>query len=286
MTDTIPIDFTPRCRVLLPETRQLELFLVGVGGTGSALVDSLARILYHAKQKGLQVKLTLIDPDKIEAGNYGRQRFCQAELGQKKALSLALRYNAAFGLDIRAIPEAFHQEMVQSPRRHTYAGHDAPATRLLIGCVDNAVARQKIAETVTAAEGRTWWLDMGNATHNGNIYIGNATQFSQIRVDEPLGIVNGLPSPAKQNPALLKPDLALPAAVSCAELIQGEEQALCVNTFMAAIAAEYCCQWILKRELAVMHTAFTLEPPAMQSQPVTLKTILQAFPQKRRKKQK
>jgi molybdopterin/thiamine biosynthesis adenylyltransferase len=68
-SDTISVDFTPTYRALLGDTEKMELYLVGAGGTGSALADSLARILYHARQKGMDISLTIIDPDVISEAN-------------------------------------------------------------------------------------------------------------------------------------------------------------------------------------------------------------------------
>lgn len=273
-TDTIPVDFTPPYRALLGDTQKMELYLVGAGGTGSALADSLARILYHARQKGKAVNLTIIDPDTVQAKNIGRQRFCPAEVSYTKAASLTLRLNAAFGLDIRAITQPFAPSMVLS-------GYNSPATKkLLIGCVDNYRARQELARTVEEGRGNVWWLDAGNAYHSGNIYIGNATRPEQITVDEALRLCDGLPSPAVQDPALLVPDPPTPeptSGLSCADLILREEQSLMVNTMMAAIAANYCYKWVIGGELTSLATALTLEPPAMTSRWITSEALRNAF---------
>jgi PRTRC genetic system ThiF family protein len=273
-SDTIPIDFTPTYRALLGDTEKMELYLVGAGGTGSALADSLARILYHARQKGKVVSLTIIDPDTVQEKNIGRQRFCQAETGYPKSSSLTLRLNAAFGLDARAVTDPFEPDMVLS-------GYNSPKTKkLLIGCVDNERARQELARTVEEGRGNVWWLDAGNAYQSGNIYIGNAARPEQIAVDEALRLCSGLPSPTVQEPALLMPDPPTPeptAGLSCADLTLREEQSLMVNTMMAAIAANYCYQWVIGGEMTSLATAVTLEPPAMTSRWITGAALRNAF---------
>jgi PRTRC genetic system ThiF family protein len=273
-SDTIPVDFTPTYRALLGDTEKMELYLVGAGGTGSALADSLARILYHARQKGKVVSLTIIDPDTVQEANIGRQRFCQAEVGYPKSSSLTLRLNTAFGLDARAIIQPFAPSMVVS-------GYNAPKTKkLLIGCVDNYHARQELARTVEEGRGNVWWLDAGNAHHSGNIYIGNAVRLAQITVDEALRLCSGLPSPAVQDPALLAPDPPAresSADLSCADLTLREEQSLMINTMMAAIAANYSYQWVIRGEMTSLATAVTLEPPAMTSRWITGETLRSAF---------
>ncbi len=273
-SDTISVDFTPTYRALLGDTEKMELYLVGAGGTGSALADSLARILYHARQKGKVVSLTIIDPDTVQEANIGRQRFCQAEVGYPKASSLTLRLNTAFGLDARAVTDPFEPDMVVS-------GYSAPKTKkLLIGCVDDYRPRQELARTVEKGRGNVWWLDVGNAYHSGNIYIGNAVGPKQITVDEALRLCSGLPSPAAQDPALLAPDPPTPestADLSCADLTLREEQSLMINTMMAAIAANYSYQWVIRGEMTSLATAVTLEPPAMTSRWITGEALRSAF---------
>lgn len=269
--DTIPIDFTPTYRALLGETERMELTLVGTGGTGSALADALARIVYHARQKGKEVSLTLIDPDTVEEKNIGRQRFCQAEVGWSKASALALRLNAAFGLDIRAITKPFVLDMV-------IQRYSAPTTKkLVIGCVDNYRPRQELAKLVERGNGHIWWLDVGNAHHNGNVYIGNHHYANRNGVDEALRLCNGLPSPAVQDPALCLPDPPVVSPLSCADLTLLEEQSLMINTMMAAIAANYCYQWVIQGEITSLSTAVTLNPPTMTSQWITREAMQAAF---------
>ena len=269
--DMISVDFTPTYRALLGEIERMELTLVGTGGTGSALADALARILYHARQKGTDVSLTLIDPDTVEEKNIGRQRFCQAEVGWHKSTALALRLNAAFGLDIRAITKPFALDMV-------IQGYSSRTTKkLVIGCVDDYRPRQALAEVVERGNGHIWWLDVGNAYHNGNVYIGNHTYANQLRVDEALRLCNGLPSPAVQDPALCLPDPFTVVPLSCADLTLREEQSLMINTMMAAIAANYCYQWVIQKEITSMSTAVTLNPPTMTSQWITREALQAAF---------
>ncbi len=277
MTKVIPIDFTPTYRALLGEVRDMHLYLVGAGGTGSALADALARLLFHARQKGMHINLTIIDPDIISEVNLGRQRFCQAEVGYEKSLSLSLRLNAAFGLDIRAIPAPFQPEMVLPTGTHAYHFNNNTTKKLIIGAVDNPEARQSLAQTVEVGHGNVWWLDAGNAYENGNVYLGNAVERQHLSVDEALWVCNGLPSPAIQDPALLQPNPALPDDISCAVRTLRDEQALMVNTFIAAILAHYCSQWVLQREISVLSTAFNLSPPVMTSQQLTLTALDQAF---------
>ena len=89
----------------------LNIVVVGVGGTGGHLAPQLARIMWLERENGRDVQMTFVDPDLIEEKNIGRQNFCPASIGQNKALDLAMRFNAAYGLDIAAIPQKFSSSM-------------------------------------------------------------------------------------------------------------------------------------------------------------------------------
>jgi tRNA A37 threonylcarbamoyladenosine dehydratase len=149
-------------RVVLGDADVFRIMLVGVGGTGSALALFLAGLAYHARHRGVQVELTLVDPDHIDPVNVGRQAFAPAEaLGGdlSKAASLALRLNAAYGLDIAARPEPYEAEM--GARWFHQGGRGTTRQHLIIGCVDNHTGRQEIAKTVEAFHGRVWAMDSG-----------------------------------------------------------------------------------------------------------------------------
>ena len=50
-----------------------------------------------------------------------------------------------------------------------------------------------------------------------------------------------------------------------------------INTVMAAIAANYCYQWVIRREVTSLLTAVTLNPPTMTSQQITREAMQAAF---------
>jgi PRTRC genetic system ThiF family protein len=212
--------------------------LVGVGGTGSTLTLFLAGLAYHARQKGIQVELTLVDPDIVDSANIGRQAFAPAETLRgdlPKATSLALRLNAAYGLDITTWPERYEAEL--GARWFRRGGGGAAGRHLIIGCVDSHTGRQEIAKTVAASNGRIWALDSGNERTSGQVLIGNTTDVDRIQLG-PFGLCSGLPSPYLQEPGLLAPG-AEAQPLSCARMMLAEEQSLMVNRLAAAIAAHY-----------------------------------------------
>ena len=270
----------PTYRVVLGDVSRFRIMVVGAGGTGSTLALFLAGLAFHARQKGIQVELTLVDHDVVELKNCGRQAVSlqAAQVGGvPKVADLALRLNAAYGLDIEAWPVKYETGLARD-WFHRDTNGSAPA-RLIIGCVDNHLARQEIAMTITAFDGRIWAIDSGNEQHSGQVLIGNLTNVSRIQLDR-LGLCNGLPSPYVQEPDLLEPDPAAHSQ-SCAELTLAETQSLMVNRMAAVIAAQYVATFVLQRQILQMGSRFNLDPPTMTSRLIT-KTTIGQYAQKRR----
>ncbi len=260
------LDLSKKYQALLPQAETLHVCLVGVGGTGSALALSLARLAYHLKEKGQDLDITFVDHDTVDESNLGRQSFCPSELGWNKAETMALRLNAAFGLQIRAVPVKFKASFISD----WWKGKPG----LLIGAVDNHLARREIADAVEERRGQIWWLDCGNAHHNGQILMGNMGRrmIEFLKVDE-LGLVNGLPAPHLQAPDLLQPDPDDDTALSCAELTVRSEQSLVVNQMVAAVASQYCYEFLVRRRVVAIESAFSLEPPTMKTTQISERSL-------------
>ncbi len=272
--DTLTME--PTYRVVLGDVNRFRIMVVGAGGTGSTLALFLAGLAFHARQKGIQVELTLVDHDVVELKNCGRQAVSlqAAQVGGvPKVADLALRTNAAYGLDIEAWPVKYEAGLARD-WFHRDANGSAPA-HLIIGCVDNHLGRQEIARTITAFDGRIWAIDSGNEQHSGQVLIGNLTDVSRIRLDR-LGLCRGLPSPYVQEPDLLEPDPAAHSQ-SCAEMGDGaslaEPQSLMVNRMAATIAAQYVATFVLQRQVLQLGSAFNLDPPTIRSRLITAATI-------------
>jgi len=77
----------------------------------------------------------------IDTSKLPRQHFCDAELGRNKAVTLAGRYSAAWGVEIAAVPKRFRSADAET--RHN-------SLNIFVGCVDNAAARGEIAKVLSA----------------------------------------------------------------------------------------------------------------------------------------
>jgi PRTRC genetic system ThiF family protein len=279
------LSLEPRYRVILPEVATTTIIQVGVGGTGSWLAMSLARLVYHAGQAGQTVKLVLVDPDTVEERNVGRQGFSPAEVGQNKAESMALRLSLALGIEVAAATAPFVTADFVSWANQQYRPYGSDTTRLvLVGAVDNYLARREMAKALAAVgnhthlagsgqahstgSGRVWAVDCGNGRANGQVLVGNLTDPGQIQVDA-LGVCNGLPSPYLQEPGLLEPNPIDSNPLSCADLTLREEQSLLINSQVAAVAAQYLYDLVIRRTLWQYATYLNLEPPTMSSRLLT-----------------
>jgi PRTRC genetic system ThiF family protein len=236
-----------------------RIYLVGCGGTGSFLALHLARLAYHVRERyGREVRLTFIDPDRVEDKNIGRQNFCPAEIGAYKAHTLMRRYNAAFGLDIQAVCAPFASSMTTG----------RVAFRLLVGAVDNAAARRELQTAATVMGGATWWLDCGNHEHAGQVLLGNRADLRAPEIA--LGFCGGLPLPSVQAPELLEAnsELRMTNGESCAELALRDAQSLMVNQMAAGWAASYVYRLLIGKDLDVYATYFDLVSAAARSLPI------------------
>lgn len=253
------LDYANAARLILPPTGPVNLVLIGCGGTGSWLAPNVARVARLLIEKfRREPRVTFVDPDIVEAKNIYRQNFCDAEVGQNKAITLAYRFGLAWGIPIAALPERF------SPDRLRTSFSDFT---ILIGCVDNAAARQAIREAVTSRP-RVWWLDCGNAKSNGQVLLGTGTGEPKDPFELP-GFCSWLPLPTTRHPELLE---ALPeehveaAPMSCADMAMADSQGLAINQAVAAEAGDYLFRMLLTHDLRKCATYMDLASGSARSE--------------------
>lgn len=261
--------------LLLKDYSHLHLWLVGCGGTGSYVAESLARLAYVFKQVGKNVNITFVDPDIVEDKNLGRQRFCQSELGLNKATTLALRYNLTWGLEISAIPDYFDPKLVKSYWNDLV---------IIIGCVDNSAARRSLGKTLEinrhAEIPRIWYLDAGNNFDSGQILLGSHNSLEELtpHLDKfkKIGIMGALPSPVLQCPNLieLRPEELGNTHLSCAELANLNAQSLTINQTIASIVTDYLFRLTLTKDLRKFATFLNLKSGSMRSEFISCSSLI------------
>lgn len=234
-----------------------HIALVGVGGTGSILARHVARILYDMEQRNQQTPtITLIDPDRVERHNVGRQMFIPADIGQHKAKLMAIRLSSALGLKIGYITEPFDAETHLEHEGH----HTKYGCNLILGCVDNYQARRTLASADSAL-----WIDCGNYYDGGQVVIGNSDNYGYMYNRERNPALNFIPNVAHVYPDILEPEEdesdiiqvvgQADNADSCAELVLRGDQHLLINEYVALAAAQMTYK-VLHRQPIQHHEIF------------------------------
>jgi PRTRC genetic system ThiF family protein len=259
---------TYRLEIGAPE--KALIMLVGCGGTGSYAALHLAQLAHTARQE-MEIKLIFIDPDRVETKNVARQNFAPCEVGEFKAVTLARRYSAAFGLPIVSIPEKFSSGILTKYMLRP------DFINLVVGCVDSTAARRDIHRAMVREmgemrefEGRgLFWLDAGNYHAHGQVCLGNSLAAKPQL--SPLGFAFALPLPSVQRPELIAPEeieTAQGEALSCAELVALEVQSRTINKMMAAWIDVYCERLLISRDLRMMATELDQRSGTAHSLPI------------------
>jgi PRTRC genetic system ThiF family protein len=241
------------------------LLLVGCGGTGSALATIVGRTLYHMKanRMGIPRDVFLIDDDMVEMKNVGRQGFVAADAGQYKAEVLARRLSLGFGLKIQYHCEKFDAAM--SPER---------GSNIILGAVDNHQARQDISQV------KSIWIDAGNHKSAGQVVIGNTADASEVGYSiasfdaKRSSSIKYLPNAALVFPALLEAE-KVERELSCAELLELNQQHLLINQQMALVAGQYLYKLLMREPIRSHYTYIDLDFLTMRSEMITLEHLKQ-----------
>jgi len=267
----LDLSFVNSASVITAKHDEVHLLMIGCGGTGSCLAPMVARIMRAIKASGKEVSALFIDPDHVEEKNVMRQNFYDAEVGHPKAQTLAARYSLAFGLNIQAVNSRFSANMVET---------EWDTLTVMIGCVDNAAARQELAQALHKkgrwTPPRLWWLDCGNSRETGQALLGstsNPKALQEAFVFEKY--CQHLPSPAWQCPTLLEPQ---PEErdnhnLSCAELASAGAQGMTVNQRAAVEAADMLDRLLRRRNLRRFATYFDQNSGSVKNYFITREQI-------------
>ena len=236
--------------------------VVGCGGTGAFVAESLCRLLPD------NATLLLVDHDLIEEENLTRQNFYPNELGRHKSEVLAIRICGQFQR-----PVAYSTMPV--------AAAEIPTPGIVIGCLDNGIARAAIAKRrglMCAPYGYvSWWVDAGNGENYGQVLIGN-DHLGRGGFDQEKGICFSLPIPTIQRPDLLAQ--IPPPAPSCAEI---PEQGPTINQAMAVIVIE-TIRRLINGNCTWMQVYLDLENVSLSSVLATPEAVLKIAGKKKRRR--
>jgi hypothetical protein len=133
--------------------------LVGLGGTGGALCEPLARLLRFHKNAGDQTELTFWDGDKHEEDNDERQA---GQVGANKAHYWQER--ASRGLIVNFQPRYFEEADAQKVARD-------PRPGLIVLAVDNFWTRRKVLEALRGRRAPMLVVLPGNEATQGSCLV-------------------------------------------------------------------------------------------------------------------
>jgi len=237
----------------LPSTslgRPIDIVVVGVGGTGSAVLANLAQLAVAMPQLGHPgVNVHAMDDDVVTQANVGRQLFSPSDIGQSKVAILVNRINLAYGLEWRATHGRFSADSLTQT-------HGRPL--VVIGCVDSRSGRAAMHEwheASTLGEDR-YWLDCGNTAHSGQVVLGARTKRVAV-----------LPSAGNLFPEVV--DALADAgddAPSCSLAEALIKQDLFVNRFMADAAVNLL--WRMLRHGGLDHHGAFVDIASMSMRPI------------------
>lgn len=282
MTNTTAQEVTPEqiqelvvpaaCKIIIPSLSKIHFVQVGCGGTGSWLAPSVVRIARMLRDGfGQDAEVLFVDPDTVEEKNTYRQNFSRPEVGAPKAVRMMER------LSVWGVPVA---AQVGKIGRKTMASMEYGSLIVVLGCVDGAEGRKGILNAIEDPEGRgrqIFWIDAGNYKFGGQVLIGRNAHLDQVPLFPFEGYCSWIPLPARQHPELIKPESVDGQqennGLSCAELVLQGEQALSINSTMAAIMAAYLEHLLIWKDLAMFQTYIDHSGMVMQSTPITPETL-------------
>jgi len=245
--------------------RNLNILVVGCGGTGGFVSEGLCRLLSKS-----DIPIILIDPDRVEPHNLVRQHFYQGDVGKFKSQAMAERLARQFGRAIRYSVYPYAHDLVGDDYGDGLVRHMAQG--LIIGCVDNPAARRSIAERF---DFYNWWIDAGNGYSSGQVLIGNVkdTIWLEGGFSEETHEVCRLPLPTVQLPSLLAPPTSpVDTPRDCAEEVAAEEQSPVINHAMATLVLEFVHR-LLTESLTWMGAYINLEAGTLQTIPAEPQTV-------------
>lgn len=155
--------------VLNDSALRTTITLIGVGGTGSHVLDGLGRMnqaLVMLGHNGLMVYA--MDPDDVQPHNIGRQKFGWSDLSKNKAVQSIARCNRMYGTEW-----LYKDEL--------WTGVDM--SNIMITAVDNNATRLKMQGLFRnpsikkhfhhgVAKDHKYWLDLGNDDRYGQVVLG------------------------------------------------------------------------------------------------------------------
>lgn len=244
---------------LLNPQHCITVHLIGAGGTGSQVLEALARMdtaLTRLGHPGLYV--TVFDADEVSESNIGRQLFSPADIGLNKAVCLTTRINRFFGLNWQAVPEMYTSS--------------SPRANITISCVDVINSRLTIHRHLKDAkpipdvhEKPLYWLDFGNTQKTGQIILGTVTKIKQPPKTK-FETLNELPTLCDMFDLTQVNEEDSGPSCSIAEALR--KQDLFINSTLAQLGCALL--WKLFREVKIEYHGVFLNLSTLKTNPIPI----------------
>jgi hypothetical protein len=199
----------------------INLIFIGLGGTGSILLEPLLRLLSYHPIVDL-ARVTLVDGDEYALSNSTRQLFDPAAVGQNKAeyqaerlRAIAERLRAIADRAIVAVPNYLNERGLTKLLRKR-------AINLVISCVDNDASRLSNVVALEASGLDFIFITGGNALDFGQVQSYGLIQTTRLGLN-----------PRSYNQGLAEPTDTIPRKGGCM-LKQVSEPQLITANFMSA----------------------------------------------------
>lgn len=236
-----------------------SIMVVGCGGTGGFVAEGLCRLFI-----GKHTYIYLVDHDRVEPPNIGRQNFYPEDLDKFKAEVLARRLSRQFNREMDYITTPIELMGVEW------------RCDLTIGCVDNPEAREKLMYAGYNMGGRysysyhgDWYIDAGNDENTGQVLIGNSL-LKEVRKPFQGNTCHRLPLPQIQQPALIAP--APKPTRDCAEEVSAGDQSPVINRMMADLVLTFVYK-LMQGNLTWMGAYINLDTGVIATVPATPETV-------------
>lgn len=164
--------------MLIDLFHQINIFQIGVGGTGSWLVYPMCKFLNNLMQRygehrGLIVSYILVDDDIVEERNILRQNFEEWDIGRSKVSTTIRKYCSVFpltGFRYRPTTKLKFQKLFYGDMTQTLGSRYS--LTIVFGCVDDNKARRGLFNFFKKYRHEDYpvvYFDSGNDLYHGQI---------------------------------------------------------------------------------------------------------------------
>lgn len=239
-----------------PTNDMIPIIVIGIGGTGSHLIENLVAINETMLKIGYKgIRVIAFDGDKVSLANIGRQAFKPNDYDNFKCVALIERINQEHGFSWVGIPMMFDGNSINLLRSETKV-LDSPA--IVISCVDKVKARREIATVISSNSSHTtgWnffvdiWMDIGNEKDFGQIIVGAKAQ----KIPDVFEVFPNMEDHEDND------------TPSCSIFEALTKQSLFINKFMATFAADMLKELLTEMYLPYSQLYFNLKEHNISTQ--------------------